>query len=175
MSSSTARPALARGDRPRPRLDRTTLERDGEVLCGLLVAGCFAVAARYWPTLPARVPMHFDAAGGVDGWGPRGSVWVVPVVAAVLYGVLTLLGRIPHVYNYPWPITAENAERQYRLARRCLAAVKLVMMVSFLGITLAICRAAVGKAGMPPWLLPGLLAALAVVIVTYVVAASRAR
>ena len=53
-----------------------------------------------------------------------------------LFGILTALARVPHAYNYPWPITAENAARQYRLARRFALAFALLIAIIFLHVAL---------------------------------------
>ena len=40
--------------------------------------------------LPARIPMHFNTAGEADGWGGRGTLWVL-LLAQVSISVLFLL------------------------------------------------------------------------------------
>lgn len=45
--------------------------------------------------------------------------------------MLTIVSRYPHKFNYLWPITAQNAAEQYRLARSLLAWLKVEMIALF--------------------------------------------
>jgi hypothetical protein len=168
---------MNRGLKPRPILElpRSGVERalEGASIVGLLA--CFGVVAWFWARLPGRVPMHFNAAGRVDGWGPKASLLAVPAVAAGIYLGLTVLGRFPHLYNYPWPITPDNAERQYRLARLLTVSLKLNVIVIFLDLTLVICRAARGQGALGSWFLPVAVGAVFAGLGTYIAAAYRAR
>lgn len=47
-----------------------------------LGAVVLAVAIAFWNRLPAEVPMHFDAAGAADDWGPK----------TIVIGLLVLIG-----------------------------------------------------------------------------------
>ena len=33
-----------------------------------------------YPELPERIPIHFNAAGEVDGWGKKGMIWTLPLI-----------------------------------------------------------------------------------------------
>ncbi len=50
-----------------------------------------------WPRLPDRIVVHWGPSFQPDGWGPRGSVVVIPVVAAGLWLLMPLLRRLD-----PW-------------------------------------------------------------------------
>jgi hypothetical protein len=71
-----------------------------------IVAACLAILPallllRAWSSLPDEVPAHFGFSGRPDRWGGRWQVWVIPVVALVIYGAFStssgtwgwLLGR----------------------------------------------------------------------------------
>jgi uncharacterized membrane protein len=45
--------------------------------CIALVAIALAATILAWPHLPERVPLHWNAHGEVDGWGPRGMMMVL--------------------------------------------------------------------------------------------------
>jgi uncharacterized membrane protein len=131
------------------------------------------VAAWYWSGLPARVPMHFNVQGKVDSWGPKWTVWLVPVVGVVMAVPLTVLSLFPHTFNYPGAITPENAERQYRLAKLLLATVKLSLAIVFCTLELIVCRAASAQSTPGVWFAVGSVGGLFAVIAAYLVAASR--
>lgn len=65
------------------------------VVCLLLIAAMCAATLYYWPSLPARVPVHWDAVGAVDGYGPRAALWLLgPGLMALAALAGALLPRI---------------------------------------------------------------------------------
>ena len=75
--------------------------------------GLVLLAVLFWLTysalngpekLPDRIPTHFDISGQPNGWGPAGVLWFLPIVAAGIYLLLTVLGSIQfRRYNLPVP------------------------------------------------------------------------
>lgn len=104
-------------DRPRLVLESSRLEIGLELLtvAGLIYAA-FCLIINY-QALPPSIPMHFNYKGEVDSWGSKESIWFLAGITAVIYISMMWVARIPHMFNYPFKITAENAERQYRIAR----------------------------------------------------------
>lgn len=90
---------------------------------------------KVWGILPAVIPSHFNALGQPDGYSGKSSLIMLPVVGLLLYLMLGILRFFPHVYNYPRPITEQNAEVQYRLAINLLAWLKAQIICSFVYIT----------------------------------------
>ena len=91
----------------------------------------FAYLLAVWSDLPATVPTHFAASGVPDGWGPRKALWLLPGIGLVSYFGLSALALIPHRLNFVVAITAENAERQYLIARQLLLGIKLSISILF--------------------------------------------
>lgn len=152
------------GVRPKLPQPLTTLDWLMEIgaLAGITVTALILAVA--WPSLPRTVPMHFGPSGRVDAWGDRSITLALPILVAFIYGVTTLLGRFPHVFNYPWPITPENAAAQYRAAGVLLRGLKLEMAWLFAYIQWRMIRIALGDTnGLGAWFLP---AALALVLAT---------
>jgi uncharacterized membrane protein len=73
------------------------------VICLLLVAAACAATWYYWPLLPDRVPVHWDAAGEVNGYGPRASFWLLGPGMMALVAVLGAL--MPHISPRRFEIT----------------------------------------------------------------------
>ena len=40
----------------------------------------FAYAFYLYPTLPYKIPMHFNMNGEVDGWGSREGIYLLPSI-----------------------------------------------------------------------------------------------
>ncbi|MEG4503201.1 DUF1648 domain-containing protein [Microcoleus sp. F6_B4] len=98
-----------------------------ELLAAIALLLAVLLAVKFWAVLPDRIPIHFNYRGLADAWGDKVTIWIVPAVAAILFAVLTAVSRYPHTFNYPVPITSENARRQYLLARGLLAWLKAQM------------------------------------------------
>ena len=90
-----------------------------------------ALLAYYWTALPPVVPTHFGITGMPDAWGSKWLELLPLALGTVLYGGLTIMGRYPHLFNYPWPITQENAPQHYQLARTLVTALKTEIMWLF--------------------------------------------
>ncbi len=67
-----------------------------------LIGAMFAVAAIRWGSVPDRIPVHWNAAGRVDGYGGRfEGLLLMPLIALALYLLLLLIPRIdPARRNY---------------------------------------------------------------------------
>ncbi len=122
----------------------------------LVLVGTVVFLAGYWKQIPAEVPMHYNAAGEIDRWGSRAELLILPVIAWLLYGLLTVVEQIPSAWNTGVKVTAENREQVYALLGHMLSTLKLLVMVMFAWITLwcALARP------LPVWFLPVVLAAV---------------
>lgn len=89
------------------------------------------MVALFWSSLPALVPSHFGVSGTPDAWSDKWAILILPLVSLVLYALLTLSNRYPHKFNYAWPITPHNAERQYKLAHSLIIWLKMEVMLLF--------------------------------------------
>jgi len=104
-----------------------------------LSLACLAVMA--WITheafngpapLPGRIPIHFDAAGNANGWGPPSSLVLLPVVAAGLYLLITAISLLPTGLRSAVKLTVESRERIQTLTRQMLAWMKAELTSLFL-------------------------------------------
>ncbi len=91
---------------PRPRRG---LRFAAPTILGL--ATVWMLAAWWWPTLPALIPLHFDAAGLPTRWGPANVVnwflipfiatWALGLVAAISLALPALARNHPEFVNLP--------------------------------------------------------------------------
>jgi uncharacterized membrane protein len=84
--------------------------------------------------LPERIPMHFDAAGNANGWGPPSALALLPVVAAGLYLLITVISLLPTGIRSKVTLTPESRERIQALTRQMLAWIKAEIVGLFLFI-----------------------------------------
>lgn len=96
------------------------------ILCALM----FLISLAVYPQLPEQIPLHFNAAGTVDGTGPRLTIFMFPCVTAFLLGVAAISPRIdPRQDNY------RKFRRQYRQLHFVLALLFFLLEL----YTIAIC------------------------------------
>ncbi len=111
-------------ERPILKIPRTPLEKALEVVASLALVVAVGMALSCFSELPAEIAIHFSGSGTPDGWAARHTIFVFPGIGALVFGLLTVLSFHPQRFNYLWPITAANAERQYVLARTFITALK---------------------------------------------------
>jgi len=138
--------------------------------CGLAAAiiGNLVIALVEWPTLPERIPVHFDAGGSPDGWAAR-SPWVwfgLPALATGLGGGLGLLLPLAIVRmartNSPWlnvpskatfvALPVDARERVALAAANWLVVLAIATQGVFVWIAIGSAKVARGEWRLlPPW------------------------
>jgi uncharacterized membrane protein len=155
---------------PRPRIKLKLSSHDYviEFLGIAFLVILIAIPLFYYNHLPEKIPVHFNSAGQPDGFGGKPSLYILPATGLFVYFLLTALSVFPHVYNFPVPITPENAEVQYRLATRLMRILKTVILLLFSFISWISVRTATGKAdGLGKLFLPVFLFLIFGVIIIY--------
>jgi uncharacterized membrane protein len=111
--------------------------------------------------LPDTIPIHYNLTGQPDGFGRKSILFVLPSITMVIYLILTIGLRFPHLFNYPFEITGENAERQYKNITVMVRILKALIAVIFLYLTYATIQNGLGEInGLGPWFMPVALCAL---------------
>lgn len=92
------------------------------VLCGLLplagLAAVWSMAALWWPTLPAQIPLHFDAAGVPDRWGPASVAnwFMLPFIATWLAALLGGIAAFMPALVRTWPAIVNVPQKKRWMA-----------------------------------------------------------
>ena len=142
-------------NRPKLTISLSNLDKKIELLSKLFLGILWAITLVAFFNLPDIIPTHFNAKGEVDDYGSKLTLFILPVIATLLYLLLTLINKYPHVFNYPTTITSQNAEQQYTFATKMLRYVKLAIILIFSGITLFTFLTSKGIAnGLGWWFLP---------------------
>lgn len=117
--------------RPKIRVPLTAADKALEVAGGMALLLLWALVVYFYPQLPETVPTHFNLSGEADGFGDRQTMFLLPVIATLLFTVLTVLSSYPHTFNYPVKIAEDNALRQYTIAVRMMRFLKLGIVILF--------------------------------------------
>lgn len=132
--------------RPKLEIQPSPVDMAVEIMAvaGLVVHAI--MLAHFWPMIPHTVATHFGANGKPDGWGPKNTMLMLPVLSVVIWGVFTVLNRFPHIFNYPVRLTPENAERQYKIATSVIRWLKMEIIWVFILLNYESILVSLGKA-----------------------------
>jgi uncharacterized membrane protein len=102
-----------------------------EIVGLLLIIGMIIFVCMQWNQLPDKIPGHYNAVGEVDRWGSKGEIIALPIVAALLYLLLTTLSFLPKTWGLPVRITELNREKLYECTRSLLISIKVELIGIF--------------------------------------------
>lgn len=134
--------------------------------------------ALYGPhRLPVRIPVHFDAAGHVNGWGTPVVLWFMPAIATVVYGLMAWVTRHPSAFNYPVRVTPSTRPCLETLTCTLIAWLQAEVVCLLAWIQWAtIASARHGVNMLPPWaILIGILAVWGTIAIYVVTMVRKAR
>ena len=154
------------------------MRRIAESVAVLLVV--VTVATTAWAVfgphpLPARIPTHFDADGNADGWGTPAMLWLLPIVSAAVYLLMTWVARFPAAFNFPMRTTAAARPRLEAIALNMISWLKLEVTALFAWIqhqTIGLARQ--GHGALSPVFLPVVLMVVFGTIAWHIAAMRRA-
>jgi uncharacterized membrane protein len=115
-----------------------------------------AVTALAWPGLPAVIPIHWDAAGQVNGYGPRATIFLQPAIMGVL---MLLWPQLPAASPGKFKVESFSATWWFSgmVVVGLLAYIQGVLLTVLAHGTLDIGRALLGGIGMAVVLLGNVL------------------
>ncbi|MFM2386051.1 MAG: hypothetical protein RL660_808 [Bacteroidota bacterium] len=117
--------------RPKLKIEHTSADKFIELLTFLLVVQLWIYAVISYSKLPDIIPTHFNFSGKADSFGAKASLFTLPTIATIMWVALTLLNKVPHIFNYPSKITVDNALQHYTIATKMMRYLKLVVVVIF--------------------------------------------
>jgi uncharacterized membrane protein len=147
--------------RPKLSIPLTPTDISAEVLALAALVCSAVIRFLIVPKLANVIPTHFDASGAADLWGPKTTIYPLFYIVIWTYVGLTILSRFPHFFNYPWPITEENAQAQYRIARSMMIWMKAEILLTLTYSTWGISRVSMGVSNsLGLWFIPVFLVVL---------------
>lgn len=146
-----------------------TLYRINVILVGLYIAWAVLV----WPSLPERIPVHFDLAGRPDGWSGTsilrwfGLPFSALVNLAVVWGAGRLARRSPQHWNVPekerfLALSPEAREPIVEMMDQFLARTSLLITWVFGALHVAVYTTALGRTTGMSWYIGTVIAAAVV-------------
>jgi len=144
-----------KSERPRIKVPFEAVDTIIEIASITLLILMWSYCIIKFPELQDTIATHFNAAGAPDDYGSKHTVWIVPIIATVMYIGLFILNKYPHIHNYMVNITEENALKNYRFSTRLLRVVNFLCVLLMAYITYMIIESALGtKLKMGSWFIP---------------------
>lgn len=153
--------------RPKLKIPLSGTDKFIELIGWLTLLLLWVLTCWKYSSLPDTIPTHYNAAGQTDSYGNKVTILFLPIIGTVLFIILTILNKYPHIFNYPVKVTAGNAERLYTIATRMIRLLKLILALVFLTLLFREIQTVTGKSnGLGSWFLP-LMIALTFIPMTY--------
>ena len=157
-------------ERPKLKIQLSPMDQVLELLGWGVLLALWVWTVSSYSSLPDSIPTHFNAAGEADGFGRKASIVSLPVVATLLYIGLTVLNRYPHIFNFPTPVTQDNALLQFTNATRMIRYLKFILVLVFAGISFQTIKQAKGTGeGLGIWFLPITLVLIFMTLIYFVI------
>lgn len=64
-----------------------------DLICLIMITAAFIFATVMYFSLPEQIPLHWDAAGEIDGYGSKSYAFMFPVIAAVVWLLMLFTRR----------------------------------------------------------------------------------
>lgn len=160
----------AYGDpRPKPEFTMDPLHLALVVLSVVTALVMPVLIALRVPEVPEQIPVHFNVFGEVNRYGsPWTALWVTGGLAVTVL-LISWISFKPHWFNYPFIITAENAQRAYRIGQQLMVQIAALMAAATFG------SAASWLGWGLFWLVPMSVAVLLALTVIHIIRTFRAR
>lgn len=153
-------------ERPKINLTLTLSDKIIEVTSFVALVVFWLMNIFAFSTLPENIPTHYNGMGEVDSYGPKTTIFLLPVMGTVLFTFLTYIIKKPETYNYTVEITEENALEQYTNSTKLLRFMKLALLILFIIIDYETIATSKGDSdGLGKWFLPFTIALIFIPVI----------
>lgn len=158
---------------PTLKIKPSGADRLVEILAWLTLVIIWILVIVNYARMPDSIPTHYNAAGHADDYGDKSTIFLLPIIATVVFFVMTIVNQFPHIFNKTPSISTPES---YSDATRMLRYLKFSIALVFFWIVLRTTRAAEGKAAeLGNWFLPVALTLILVPVGFFIVRILRAK
>jgi len=158
---------------PKTKVKPTQFTQTLEIINYFLIVIFWVITALAYKYLPEEIPTHYNGLGEADAYGDKITIFFLPLIATVLFVILTITAKKPHTFNYSVVITSENVGAQYKNAMRFMQSLNLFVLLIFIFIDYKTIQIALNKAdSIGVWFLP-ITGIIGITIIAYSVIESK--
>ena len=163
-------------NRPKIKLKLSKIDLFLEITGYLAFGGFWILFLYLYNRLPDVIAIHFGISGQADRYGSKVSIISLPIISTILFIGLTILNRYPHQFNYLNKITAENAQKHYKMATGFIRYLRLVIVLIFGCIFFASAQTAQGNKGdLNFWILPFSLLVIVAPTILFLIQSNKSK
>lgn len=110
-----------------------------DLLSLLVIVGTLVFTAVQYPSLPDSVPNQIDFHGNVTSYGSKGLVWLIPIMEAVFWLIMSTLPRFRGLtgsINVPWKMASGSLDRASGTVITFLLIINLELCLMFSAMAL---------------------------------------
>ncbi len=135
------------------KIELTKSDRILEILAYCLLTFYWVMVIFAFGKLPAEIPVHYNGAGEVDAFGPKNSIFMLPVVATLQFLFLTVLAKNPETLKFSNKV---NIEQQIVNTTKTFRYLKVGILIVFVFIDYRTIEIAINDkdGGLGIWFLP---------------------
>lgn len=138
------------------KLKKTRFDILLNVLCLLQLIGITLFLLICWAQIPQQIPMHYDLGGNITRWGNKAELIIIPVLAWIMYLLMTVLEHFPQAWNTGVQVTEHNRARVYATLLHMISSLKFLITCLY---TYSILQTAL-MLELPSWFLFAVIALL---------------
>ena len=90
---------------------------------------------KFYP-LTGVIPIHYNIYGTADSYGSKWTLIIWPIIALIIYAMLTILNGHPEMFNIPVKLTEKNESILVNIASRTIRIVKFFTILLFFFISI---------------------------------------
>ncbi|MCF8293035.1 MAG: DUF1648 domain-containing protein [Chitinophagaceae bacterium] len=132
-------------ERPTLKLELTLIDKAIEVVGFIVLIAMWVWTILNFSRLPETIPIHYDSSGQVNNYGNKGMIFMLPIIATILFVSMKILNNFPQIHKYPVNITILNAKEQYTNSTRMVRFINVAMVIVFSAITFQTIQTSIGK------------------------------
>ena len=136
-----------------------------DALCLAAIIATFAFVIIRWPSIPDKIPTHYDFSGNVNGYSGKGTLWIMPGMALFLFILITVIEFFPQSWNTGVKITRRNAAQVYAYSRMLVVITKVLTVFFMCAIAVFIGL----LKSIPTWLFVTFVVLLTATIIFFMV------
>lgn len=104
------------------------------VVTALAVTGYTALQIT---SMPEEIPVRFGFDGSIHSYGSAMTALWLPLGMTALVLFIAWFSTKPHWLNYPFVVTAENAQRAYRVGQQTMVQISSAVVIAMIGMVSA--------------------------------------
>ncbi len=161
-------------EKPKLKIKLSITDKVIEIIGWLFIVIIWTLVMKSYYLLPNTIPIHYNGIGKTDGFGNKSTIFILPVIATIVFIGLSILNQFPHVFNYPTPVTSFNAMKLYTDATKMIRFLKLNIVLVFGIIIFKTIKNAYGQTdGFGIWFLPIILGLIYIPILYFLIKMSK--